>query len=167
MHSARPRLPCHWLRSRNWRRSENDRCGKRYDKKKLLCVFVLSVALYMLCIIKNTSQCHFHAQYVVVGLIPLCSHPLLAAATSAAGAPEAAASTGSATGSAAPGQAIWLGQCGQTASYDQVIAGDSEGGSPADETEEGAATAASATAAATPHRYTAAPHAEQNCTWPV
>lgn len=83
------------------------------------------------------------------------------ASTSATRAPEASTAAGLATGSATPGQTVWLGQCAQTASYHQVLAGDSKGRSPADETAEGAA----ATTASCCHATD--PHSNQNCTCPL
>lgn len=83
------------------------------------------------------------------------------ASTSATGAPEAPTAAGLAAGSAAPGQTVWLGQCAQTASYHQVLAGDSKGRSPADETAEGAA------ATTTSCCHPTDPHSSQNCTCPL
>lgn len=76
------------------------------------------------------------------------SVPASTASTSATRTPEATAAAGLAAGSAAPGQAVWLGKCGQTADCYQIVAGDSKGRSPADETAEG-----SSTPTTTPHRH--------------
>lgn len=86
---------------------------------------------------------------------PLCL--VLEAAAPAARVPEAAAAAGLTNGPAAPGQAAWLGRCGQAASH-QVFAGDPKGRSPADEAAQRAA------ASAASHRDSADPPPDQNRT---
>lgn len=81
----------------------------------------------------------------------------LEAAAPAARVPEAAAAAGLTNGPPAPGQAGWLGRCGQAASH-QVFAGDPKGRSPADEAAQRAA------ASAASHCDSADPPPDQNCT---
>lgn len=97
--------------------------------------------------------------YSLIKLIPTLFPPHTAA-TSATRASEATATAGSATGSAASDQDVWLGQHGQAAGCHQVPAGDSEGGGPADETAERATTTAT-----TSDHHSAEPDSKQNCTW--